>query len=446
MALPATAEKRLLCPSCGKKGKRVSPVTLRALLKEPHGESIASSEQSRCGTNGNGEPGCKPASGDTGWRFCDSRDCDVVYFAEESDATFTRPQLKVAAGAKETAGERPLCYCFGHSVASIKSELQAKGRSDALDDIRRQMEDPGCRCQVTNPSGSCCLGSVARGIEIARKELGMSVSPNAQPDAVPRVSAASRGEKVAKIGTVISAIAASSCCWLPLVLLAAGVSGVGIAATMETYRPLFIVVTFGFLAAAFYFTYRPRKGAATGEYACCAPEPSEKTGDCCAPSGNRRFSMTSMNKVMLWVVTALAVAFLMFPSYVGLLLGTRDGATVTAGMNRAVVKIEGMTCEGCAALAEKAIRGVPGVVAVEVSYEKGKAVIGAEPCCPIPRDSILKALQAAGYKGTFVGNGGDGTSKNLGAEPKSREGPDKATEGSKVDPDRELVFKVSGFT
>jgi hypothetical protein len=268
---------------------------VRALHKDPCGEATAASEPLRCGGRDIGEPGCKSASGDTGWRFCDSRECDVVYFVEEGDTTFTRPQLKVAVGVKETAGERPLCYCFGHSVASIKQELLAKGRSDALDDIRCRMKNLGCRCQVTNPSGSCCLGSVARGIEIAKEELGMNVSQNAQPDAVPVVSAASRGEKVAKIGTVISAIAASSCCWLPLVLLAAGVSGVGIAATLETYRPLFIVVTFGFLAAAFYFTYRPRKGAATGEHACCVAKPSEKRGDCCAPSGRRCFSMMAMN-------------------------------------------------------------------------------------------------------------------------------------------------------
>jgi hypothetical protein len=91
-------------------------------------------------------------------------------------------------------------------------------------------------------------------------------------------------------------------------------------------------------------------------------------------------------------------------------------------------------------VAEKAIRSIPGMLAVEVSCEKGEAIIGTESCCPMPRDAILKALQAAGYKGTFVGDGADGTSKNLGAEPKSRECPDKATERNKVDPDRELIF------
>ena len=66
---------------------------------------------------------------------------------------------------------------------------------------------------------------------------------------------------MAKIGTVVSAIMASSCCWLPVLLLAVGVSGAGIASALEAYRPLFMVVTIGFLAMAFYFTYRPKHAA-----------------------------------------------------------------------------------------------------------------------------------------------------------------------------------------
>ena len=81
----------------------------------------------------------------------------------------------------------------------------------------------------------------------------------------------SRAERVAKIGTVISAIMASSCCWAPLLLVLlgfAGISTAGMAQTLkvslETYRPVFMVVTFGFLGFAFYFTYRPRRVAVAG--------------------------------------------------------------------------------------------------------------------------------------------------------------------------------------
>ncbi len=405
MNVQTISEKRVLCPSCGKTGKRVSPVTVRALLREQYSEGIVTTGHSCCDTNGNRELGRKPTTVDTGWRFCDSPDCDVVYFSEEDDASFTKSHLKVPVGVKETTGERTLCYCFGHSVAGIKDELRTKSRSDALEDIRAKMKNPGCHCETSNPSGSCCLGNVTKGIQIAHEELGMNDS-NATPASTAK-SSTGRGEKVAKIGTVVSAIMASACCWLPLALLAVGVSGVGIAATLETYRPLFIVVTFGFLAAAFYFTYRPKKAASEVGHGCCPPEPAaggSANADCCAPARKGRFSMMAMNKVMLWAVTILAVAFLLFPHYVGALLGTsgRQAVVVTPDMNRAVLQIEGMTCQGCEAVAEKAMRTVPGVLAVEVSHEKREAVLGVHESRDIPRDEILAALAKVGYQGRFV--------------------------------------------
>ena len=129
---------------------------------------------------------------------------------------------------------------------------------------------------------------------------------------------------------------ASSCCWLPVLLLAVGVSGAGIASTLEAYRPLFMVVTFSFLGMAFYFTYRPRRAA-------------NAMADCCSPSaeavGQRRFNMLAFNKVMLWTVTAMAVVFLFCPQFVTGLIGTGSDK-ITADMTRTEVKIVGMTCYG----------------------------------------------------------------------------------------------------
>lgn len=414
---------KTVCPHCGSKAKRVSAVTLRALLKQDVAGQIAGADSHSCGeTTGSDAAGCQPVSGDTGWRFCDSSDCDVVYFSELDDTTFTKSQLKVDVGIKEASGERPLCYCFGHSVESMKRELQATGGCTALEDIRAKMKDPGCHCETSNPSGSCCLGSVAKGLKVAQLELGMGEDHDSPPTAASAAkesrSTTSRGEKIATAGTLISAVMASSCCWLPLVLLAVGVSGAGIASTLEAYRPLFMTVTFGFLGAAFYFTYRPKQSgtaAATDGSAsqvanthdCCAPEPTEHdccstepvtAADCCAPKASRRFSMMALNKAMLWVVTVLAVAFLFFPSYVGAFLGG-DGKTVTEDMNRAVIQLDGMTCEACAANVINAIREVPGVLAVEVDYAKSEAIVGTEFCCPLPEDEILAAISDAGYEG-----------------------------------------------
>ena len=138
---------------------------------------------------------------------------------------------------------------------------------------------------------------------------------------------------MAKIGTVVSAIMASSCCWLPPILILMGVSGAGMTAALEEYRPVFMVVTFGFLGTAFYYTYRPHRVPA-GVPDCCPPQ-----------TGKRRFSMMAMNKAMLWAVTAMAVAFLFFPQFFTSLMVDRN-EKITADMTRTVIRVEGMTCEG----------------------------------------------------------------------------------------------------
>jgi hypothetical protein len=107
---------------------------------------------------------------DADYYFCDATGCDVVFFTKDG-RTITKYQLKVEVGVKEVAGDRPLCYCFGHSVGSIKAELLTLGRTTAVEDIRAKMADPGCSCPTMNPSGSCCLGTVANGVETAKKEI-----------------------------------------------------------------------------------------------------------------------------------------------------------------------------------------------------------------------------------------------------------------------------------
>ena len=105
-------------------------------------------------------------------------------------------------------------------------------------------------------------------------------------------------------------------------LILGGISGAGMMTVMESYRPIFMVVTFAFLGMAFYLTYRPSRAAA----------------------GNGRSKIMTMNKVMLWCVTGVAVLFLFWPQYFTRLASTDGG--FTADMNRTVLTVEGMTCPG----------------------------------------------------------------------------------------------------
>ena len=57
------------------------------------------------------------------------------------------------------------------------------------------------------------------------------------------------------IASALAAFGASICCLGPFLLLAAGVGGsssLGMVTTLEPYRPVFIAITLGLLALAYY--------------------------------------------------------------------------------------------------------------------------------------------------------------------------------------------------
>lgn len=137
-----------LCPGCGGKGSRIGRVTLDSLLK----------------------PGALERLTDEQFRFCDSADCDVVYFGDRG-TVFSKDDLVVRVGVKERSAPRPVCYCFDHTVEEINAEVERTGRSTVLDDIKTRMKD-GCWCETKNPKGSCCLGTVGKYVRLALAEHG----------------------------------------------------------------------------------------------------------------------------------------------------------------------------------------------------------------------------------------------------------------------------------
>lgn len=367
------------CPKCGEKGKGVKTRTLQSLLKPD--------DQQRIGT--------------APYRFCGSMDCDVVYFAEGRDAQiFSKDSVTARVGIKERTSPRPVCYCFGHSVESIEEELRTTGKCTAVDDIKSRMKT-ACWCETKSPMGSCCLAVVSRSVKAAAEELGAGSSDTkvtdedccASADTAP-LAGTTRREKVVWAGTVLSAVVASACCWLPLLLVAVGVSGAAIGASFEKYRPLFTVVTFGFLAAAFYFSYRPRTQVVAD------------SGDavCCPPLGVQAKPLQRLNRAMLWAVTVVAVAFLFFPNYVGLIVDHGSPSILEADKANIVLSIEGMTCEACAVTLKQKLVSVPGVEAVDVNYDQKKAWIFISKSANAPSKFVLlSAVEAVGYKGQLEG-------------------------------------------
>jgi mercuric ion transport protein len=119
-----------------------------------------------------------------------------------------------------------------------------------------------------------------------------------------RTADAGRRESLMAAGGVLGALAASSCCVPPLVLVSLGVSGtwIGSLSIMAPYQPFFIGATIALLGYGYYLVYwRAKQACAPGE-ACARPVPSRLT------------------KLTLWIATVLVLVAASFNYVVPFLL------------------------------------------------------------------------------------------------------------------------------
>jgi len=135
---------------CGKHGKPVKPLTVSVFVKDPalylHPEML-------------------PAGG---FSMCETKSCDVVYFNSHDGFSIRKSELRTRVWQKEDDPAVPACYCFNNSVNSIRAEIEQRGTTDVLSRISAEVKAGNCRCEVTNPQGSCCLGNVAKAIKVAK--------------------------------------------------------------------------------------------------------------------------------------------------------------------------------------------------------------------------------------------------------------------------------------
>jgi hypothetical protein len=98
------------------------------------------------------------------YRFCQSPDCDVVYF-DDRGRTFTTDDVRVGVWQKEPEGRRTVCYCFGENESDIRSEIAREGHSRAVERVRAHIQAGRCACEIRNPRGACCLGDVTTAVK-----------------------------------------------------------------------------------------------------------------------------------------------------------------------------------------------------------------------------------------------------------------------------------------
>ena len=85
-----------------------------------------------------------------------------------------------------------------------------------------------------------------------------------------------RVQKLIAVGGVLGAVAASSCCIVPLALFGLGVSGAWIAnlTQLAPYQPYFVAATIACLAGGYWLRYRSRKIACADGDVCARPLPN----------------------------------------------------------------------------------------------------------------------------------------------------------------------------
>jgi hypothetical protein len=119
---------RVACPVCDQAAAKVGLVTLLHNIKSPWLKQIA----------------------DQSYYFCESADCQVVYFGLDG-VKYTLDQIRIPPGQKQTDSDKVLCYCFDVKLYDYQQQPAIK------DFVVEQTKLSRCACDSRNPSGRCCL-------------------------------------------------------------------------------------------------------------------------------------------------------------------------------------------------------------------------------------------------------------------------------------------------
>jgi hypothetical protein len=84
-----------------------------------------------------------------GYYFCTDPECRVVYFGEDG-ALISTSQMRTRVWQKHPRTDSTVCYCFGVSMRQTRTQT-------IKDFVTQQTKLSLCACEVTNPSGRCCL-------------------------------------------------------------------------------------------------------------------------------------------------------------------------------------------------------------------------------------------------------------------------------------------------
>lgn len=165
------------------------------------------------------------------------------------------------------------------------------------------------------------------------------------------------------LGGLLAAVAASSCCILPLILGAASAGTLGLGAALAPYRPYLVGLTLLLLAGGFYFTYRPQQSGCKTE---C--DTTQKTARA------KRF-----NKTLLWVVAVFTVGALAYPNLAAYAVSRAESKAPMVAESlpsqEVAFTVGNLTCAECTLSIAKALKNAPGVYEASIDFASKRAVV-----------------------------------------------------------------------
>jgi hypothetical protein len=145
-----TSKGKAACPTNHQVGKSVDLLTVKALLALPLTQ-LSPDE----------------------YYFCRASNCPTVYYSADWKSCFSEDDLREMVYQKRPNDDNVfVCYCFRHTVGSIRKEIKETGTSSVVTAVTNGIQAGQCACEIRNPDGGCCLGNVRVTVRRLIAEIG----------------------------------------------------------------------------------------------------------------------------------------------------------------------------------------------------------------------------------------------------------------------------------
>ena len=180
---------------------------------------------------------------------------------------------------------------------------------------------------------------------------------------------------------LLTAIAASLCCFTPVLAFIAGTSGLASTFSwLEPFRPYFIGFTILVLGFAWNQKFKPKN-----KFDCnCETDEKPKL---------------IQSKTFLGIVTAFAVMMLAFPYYAYFFYPKTEKQVIVvdkSNIRTVEFNIRGMTCTSCEEHINHEVKKLSGIINSIASYKYGNAIIEFDNS-KTSTVEIEKAINSTGY-------------------------------------------------